>query len=163
NIQAGNRFVWAARTGGNSEEVRLDNIVVVTGGNLAQLPMTSPYYKSGEHPLALASYAFDGSTNTKWFTASGTGYVGATASDSSPSVLVYSLSSADDFPARDPKNWNLEGSNDGGTNWTVCGSGSGFFTNRFETRSWLATNTSTFQAYRLNVISNYGIAELQLS
>lgn len=41
---AGDRFVWGARCGGYTEEVRLDNITVRTGGNLVQMPTTSPYY-----------------------------------------------------------------------------------------------------------------------
>src|SRR6185503_18366913 len=51
------------------------------------------------------------------------------------------------------------------TNWTVCATNSGFFTaaNRNETRSWLATNASSFNAFRLNVLGNNGGAEVQLS
>ena len=71
---AGDRFVWAARAaaspGSASQEVRLDNVVVVTAGNLVQLPLTSPYYKSGEYTNAnqTADKAFDGIVATKWLT-----------------------------------------------------------------------------------------------
>ena len=161
---AGDRFVWAARTGGFTEQVRLDNIIVVTGGTLSQVPMTSPYYKSGENAgnNETADKAFDGQNTTKWLTFANAGFVGATASNS-PAILVYALTSANDAPARDPKVWSVEGSNNNGTNWSVLGNGSGNFASRFETRGWLATNANSFNAFRLNVLVNNGGTEVQLA
>ena len=162
--RVGDRFVWAARTGVLSEQVRLDNIIVVTGGTLSPVPMTGPYYKSGENAAnnETADKAFDGQNATKWLTFANTGFVGATASNS-PAILVYALTSANDAPARDPKVWSMEGSNDNGTNWSVLGNGSGNFASRFETRGWLATNANSFNAFRLNVQANNGDADVQLA
>src|SRR4030095_5075671 len=54
-------------------------------------------------------------------------------------------------------------SNNGGTNWTTCGTGSGSFVNRNETRFWRAANKRELGAFRLNVSANNGGAEIQLA
>ena len=161
--QVGDRFVWAARTGDFSQQVRLDNIVIATGGNLVAVPMGGPFYKSGEFPSATTDKAFDGIVATKWLTTAKTGYVGATCVFGRENIFAYSLTVAEDIQGRDPSIWKLEGSNNGGTNWTACGDGAGFFLNRNETRSWVATNASAFGAFRLNISTNRGSAEIQLS
>jgi hypothetical protein len=164
SIQAGHRFVWAARTGGLTEELRLDNIVIMSGGNLVPVPMTNPYYKSGEYTNnnQTADKAFDNSIATKWLVESNRGYVGASCAAGPRAVRVYSLTSAEDIPGRDPKNWTLDGSNNG-TSWSSIASGSGYFTNRNETRAWLASNAPPFGAFRLNISTNHGGAEIQLA
>ena len=162
--QAGDRFVWAARTGLYSEKVSLDNIVVVTGGNLVPVTMTSPYYKSGENPPnETTDKLFDGSALTKWLTFATSGYAGATCASNSHAVCVYSLTSANDIPGRDPKNWTLEGSVNAGANWSTISTASGFFSNRSEQRAWLATNSAPFSAFRLNISANDLDANTQLA
>ncbi|MDR1683806.1 MAG: glycoside hydrolase N-terminal domain-containing protein [Candidatus Symbiothrix sp.] len=59
---------------------------------------------------------FDGSANTKWF--ADQGFKGlpcyiAWQYDNNKTVAEYSLISGNDMPARDPKSWNLYGSNNG--------------------------------------------------
>ena len=95
----GDRFVWAARCGGgSSEEFRLDNLVVVTKGNLQQVPVTTPYYSSFSFD---ASAPFDGNDSTYWQTTfvpagSGGNQVGGTISPTN-SVKVYALTSGSCF------------------------------------------------------------------
>ena len=162
--QAGDRFVWAARTGVLSDQVRLDNLVVVTGGNLRPVAMTSPYYKSGENPPnETTDKLFDGSALTKWLTLASSGYAGATCASNSHAVSVYSLTSANDVPGRDPKNWTLQGTVNGGTTWSSISTASGYFSNRFEQRAWLATNSAPFSAYRLNISANNRDVDTQLA
>lgn len=163
-VNSTNRFVWAARTGGLSEFIRLDNIVVMTGGNLVQVPMVAPYYKSAEFTSATqtADKAFDGVTSTKWLTLASTGHVGATCGGFSRSIRAYSLTSAEDFPNRDPKSWTLDGTSNAGANWTNCAVGGGSFVVRNEQRAWLATNAASFAAFRLNIPLNNGGTEIQL-
>lgn len=162
--QAGDRFVWAARTGGFAEQVRLDNVLVLTGGRLARLTTGAPYFKDGENaPLETADMAFDGNLATKWLTFSDpAGFVGATVSGSR-TVRAYALHSAADAPDRDPLAWTLEGSNDGGANWSPAGSGGGRFLNRGETRFWMGTGDDPFGAFRLNISANNGGPEIQLA
>ena len=49
--EGGDVFVWGARSNTNTEEVRLDNIVIVTGGNLVQLPTSNPYFTDLNLPI----------------------------------------------------------------------------------------------------------------
>lgn len=172
-FQAGNRFVWAARCGSDSEEVRLDNIVVMTGGNLIQIPTTSPDYSDSEEEEPAAN-AFDGNLSTSWedvnFINSPTGYVGATVSPAG-TVSAYALVSP--LPGSNlagapssPAGWILQGSNNGGSSWANLGTGVGHFVNSLETRCWMATNSTSYGAYRLNVdVANgyvgLGLAELR--
>ena len=109
---SGDRFAWAARSGLYNiyyEEVRLDNIVVRTGGNLAQLATSSPYNASGDYPpTQTVDKAFDGNIATKWLTLANTGFISATVPPGS-TVAAYSMTSAEDVPGRDPQTWTIEG------------------------------------------------------
>lgn len=116
-------------------------------------------------------YAFDGTTHTKWLSPSGspTGYIGFQFADgASYRINGYAISSANDYPTRDPKNWNLEGSNDG-TNWVVIDTRTDeFFSARFQRRLFECSNFTPYNRYRLNVTANNGdtnllcISELEL-
>jgi hypothetical protein len=152
---ANDRFVFAARTSVFTEEVRLDNITVVTGGTLSQVTTSAPYFADANvEPANPASMAFDGNNSTFWGTHATSGQVGATVPSSS--VLVYAVTSPDIANTTQfGRTWTLEGSNNG-TNWAACGTGSTPFINSKETRSWLATNQNPFSAYRLNVSQNNG-------
>ncbi len=169
-FQAGNRFAWAARCGAVTEEVRLDNIVVVTGGNLVQVPMSSPYF-SDTNTVQTAANAFDGNNNTVWedfynISTSPLGVVGATAPPGT-AVTAYALVvpyGTDHLagPQSAPAGWVLEGSNNGST-WIPCGTGSGHFLNALETRCWLATNSTAYSDYELNVTTQNGYVGLGLA
>src|SRR5262245_34481515 len=154
--RSGDRFVWAARTRGSSEEVRLDNIVVMTGGNLALATTTSAYYQDGNTSDAPAQNAFDGNLNSFWSTYAASGFAGATVFPASE-VQVYALtSSLATDRSSDPQNWTLQSSNNGGANWSSVGTGSGYFINPWETRCWITTTAAASRAYRLNISQNNG-------
>lgn len=72
-------------------------------------------------------------------------------------VTYYTITSANDVPTRDPKNWTLSGSNDG-TNWTVIDSRSDeVFATRFLKKTYLINNNSTaYSYYRLTITANNG-------
>jgi hypothetical protein len=64
---------------------------------------------------------------------------------------AYTLTSANDGPERDPKNWTLEGS-DNGTDWTVLDTRTDeSFGSRFLTVKYTFSNQVAFKFYRLNV------------
>lgn len=171
-IQGGNQFVWAARCGGLSEEVRLDNIVVVTGGNLVEVPMTSPYFSDANNIQSPAN-AFDGNLNTVWEdynnTVSPTGVVGGTA-PAATAVKAYALVSpyATDHlagAASSPTGWLFQGSANG-SSWNVLGAGAAHFLNALETRCFLVSNARVYPDYELNVnavngLNGLGLAELR--
>lgn len=104
--------------------------------------------------------AFDGTTATKWY--------------SSPAVFPkwlrydfgagvqrvvdqYSVSSANDVPARDPSAWFFQASNDG-TNWTTLDSRTGqVFSARFETKNYPIANSTPYRHHRLYITTNYDL------
>lgn len=65
-------------------------------------------------------------------------------------LATYSLTSANDKPARDPQQWQLLGSNDG-TQWSVLDQQhlDGPFSARHTTRTFAFTNKHVFRMYRL--------------
>lgn len=71
-------------------------------------------------------------------------------------VKGYSITSANDYPERDPLNWTLQGSNNG-SSWTTIDTRSNQdFPDRFQTRTFTFTNTTGYQYYRLNMSNNSG-------
>ncbi len=109
-----------------------------------------------------ANKAFDGLPSTKWFNAdAGTNgwlqlqYGGGAAW----ALTQYSLTSANDMQGRDPKDWQLQASNDGST-WTTLDTRSGeTFAARFQTKTYIPQSgptTTAYRYYRLNVTANAG-------
>jgi hypothetical protein len=72
-------------------------------------------------------------------------------------VTYYTITSANDVPTRDPRNWTLSGSNDG-TNWTVIDSRSDeVFATRYLKKTYLINNNSTpYSYYRYTITANNG-------
>lgn len=69
---------------------------------------------------------------------------------------AYTITSANDAPGRDPKNWEIQGSSDG-QNWVVLDSRNNeSFGSRFLTRKFTFSNKVAFKYYRLNVTANWG-------
>ncbi|MFJ9560476.1 alpha-1,2-mannosidase [Streptomyces fuscichromogenes] len=79
-------------------------------------------------------------------------------------VASYSLTSANDAPDRDPRDWTLHGSHDGRT-WTPLDTRTGeTFAARWETREFaLRGHTRPYRHYRLDITRNSGSAETQLA
>ena len=64
----------------------------------------------------------------------------------------YALTSANDFPQRDPQDWRLLASNDGGMTWTTVDIRKGeFFAERHERRVFKLDNQQAFGLYRLQI------------
>ena len=91
---------------------------------------------SGQNPPnETVANLFDGRTGTKWLTFATTGW--AQGKLAAPTVVNrYALTSANDFAGRDPKNWKLQGSNDG-QSWTDLDTRTNeMFQQRFQTRQF---------------------------
>jgi len=101
--------------------------------------------------------AFDGDINTRWLTLGSSGWIqydyvydGGTAKV----VNGYRITSTDDFPERDPRDWSLTASNDG-KNWTVLDKRSNeIFPSRYCTRTFTFENLKGFRMYRFEISSN---------
>ncbi|BCY11269.1 GH92 family glycosyl hydrolase [Actinoplanes sp. L3-i22] len=104
----------------------------------------------------------DDTSLTKWLVFANT----ATITDqpgSAVAVKQYTLTSANDTPGRDPRDWTLQGSDDG-SSWTTVDTRSGVdFGDRRETRAFSVTGSASYARYRLVVSANHGAAETQLA
>ncbi len=108
----------------------------------------------------LAANAFD-NTLTKWLDFAGSNpatraswiqyqYPGGLARV----VTNYTITSANDAPERDPANWAMLGSNDGGTNWATLDTQiNQVFTDRYQTRAFSLASPAAYNIYRLRIDS----------
>ena len=98
-----------------------------------------------------------GGTTTLW-----TQYESAAVS-SDYLVTKYSITSANDAPSRDPKDWTFEGSNDG-SNWVILDTRiNESFPSRFQERSFTFVNSASYQYFRLNMTANHGSDAYQMA
>jgi hypothetical protein len=115
---------------------------------------------------------FDNNVATKWYVnTTATPWIAYQfAAGATYAITVYTVTSANDMPGRDPMGWRLEGTNDPTlTNWTVLDTRTNeSFASRFQTNTYVFSNTTAYNAYRFFVTANNGttrqfqIAELQL-
>lgn len=121
---------------------------------------------SDNPPAETATQAFDTLTGTKWFNAGAgpAGWLRYSFGGPQLTVVRYDLTSANDVPGRDPRNWQFQGSQDGNS-WTTLDTRSGeTFPARYQTRSYSITNSTAYAWYRLNITANNGDASgLQLA
>ncbi|GAA4253015.1 GH92 family glycosyl hydrolase [Dactylosporangium darangshiense] len=104
----------------------------------------------------------DGNPSTKWLAFNPTGWVAYRLSGPA-AVVKYSLTSANDAATRDPKDFTVQGSNDG-SQWTDLDRRTGqSFSGRFATNTYSFTNTTAYSYYRLNVTANSGDSLIQLA
>lgn len=112
----------------------------------------------GANNTANAKQAFDLNSNTKWLYGGVMGWLQYDLGHTE-TVLRYTLISAD-VAARDPKDWQFQGSNDG-VNWTTLDTQSGqAFALRLQQNSYTVASPGAYRWYRLNVTSNNGDSTL---
>lgn len=105
----------------------------------------------------------DNSVSTKYFTGGQTALWIRYQSAYPAIVNQYTLTSGNDHADRDPKNWTLEGSNDG-SSWTVLNTQTNqLFTARLQTRTFPFSNSVSYLYYRLNITGNNGSVDTQLA
>ncbi|WP_305785869.1 GH92 family glycosyl hydrolase [Symbioplanes lichenis] len=112
-------------------------------------------------PYEGKAQAFDGDKGTKWLTFATTGWIQA-KTDAPLTVTQYALTSGNDVPERDPRDWQLQGSADG-TTWTPIDTRSGeTFEQRGQTKTYQINTPQPYAYYRLNVTANGGADIVQL-
>jgi len=68
------------------------------------------------------------------------------------SIYQYALTSANDFPQRDPQDWRLLGSNDGGKTWATLDSRKDeHFSARHQRRLFKVSRPAKFEIYRVEI------------
>jgi hypothetical protein len=120
------------------------------GGTIAaQYPNTNP---AEDYPKLI-----DNSVQTKYYRSGRTSLWVQYQSPVAAIVTYYTITSANDVPGRDPKDWTLAGSNDG-VNWTTIDTRSGeTFNTRLLTKTYLINNNNTaYSYYRLTITANNG-------
>jgi len=133
-------------------------------GKVTEVTARGDNPSGGEVPINL----IDSNTNSKWLDRSSTSWIRLKL-DKARQVVKYALSSANDEPDRDPKNWLFEGSNDGST-WTELDKRTNeSFSERYQTKTYDFTNEKSYLYYRLNITANRGnvgltqLSEIQIS
>jgi chitodextrinase len=95
----------------------------------------------------------DGNLSSKWLDFSATSWV-KFAYSQAKTWNGYEITSGDDSPERDAKNWTLQGSIDG-TTWTVLNTQNNqTWTSRKQTRSFTFTNTTAYNYYKWDITAN---------
>ncbi len=111
-------------------------------------------------PNETADKAFDGDAATKRldFSSEGSWIQYRYADGATAYINEYAITSANDFPQRDPRDWNLLGSNDG-INWDTLDSRTGVtFASRFETQDFSVTSPGAYNIYRLEITAVNDVA-----
>ncbi|MHB9025933.1 MAG: alpha-L-fucosidase [Armatimonadota bacterium] len=112
-----------------------------------------------------AAKAFDGVLATKWFNpAAVTGWLQYQFADGTTwAITQYSLRSAEDVPERDPKDWQLQASNDGVAWVTLDEQREQSFPKRHVVKRYVITNQTAYGYYRVKITANHGAPGVQLS
>ena len=110
-----------------------------------------------------AAKAFDLNSGSKWLSSAVTWLLYDFGASNTRTIKRYTITSANDVPARDPKDWQLQGSNDGSA-WTTLDTRSNqSFAARFEAQTYSIASPGAYRYYRLNVTANGGDGSTQLS
>ncbi|KAJ4801320.1 Peptide-N(4)-(N-acetyl-beta-glucosaminyl)asparagine amidase [Rhynchospora pubera] len=113
---------------------------------------------SGEQlPVGIATSAFEGTHTNKWEEpngAKGCWLIYKVPNAQKCDLESYDLMSANDVPERDPMDWVLEASSDGGSSWTVIDrQGSQLFESRFLRKSFKIGTRFVADTFRFRVLS----------
>ncbi|MFG1764695.1 GH92 family glycosyl hydrolase [Micromonospora parva] len=152
-----------AEVGANGKPIQAN-----LSGTVASLPgsllgqVTAVTASDEYQPREIAANLTDDDPSTKWLVFATTGWV--TYQLAKPAKVVrYSLTAANDAPTRDPRDFVIQGSNDGST-WTDLDKRTGEkFSGRFATNRYSFTNPTAYSFYRLNVTANSGDTLVQLA
>lgn len=132
-----------------------------TGGSMRGL-VVGVTASAENAPGEIAANLADANPDTKWLAFAATGWVRYQLGSPGRAVR-YSLTSANDAPERDPRDWRLQGSNDG-SSWTTVDTRTGIdFPSRFATRTFDVTSPAAYLYYRLDVTANHSGGIIQLA
>lgn len=146
-------------------EVKLDGVTLLEDAGPS---LSSPSGHGGENNVSAnedISRSIDGNATTKWCVETRDAQI-VWQYDNRNEVVVnaYSLTSANDVPARDPKGWTLQGSKDG-LNWTTLDSRTAgtAFTARLQRLDFSFTNSTAFRYFRFSFAHDTAVSHFQLA
>ncbi|KJQ52856.1 discoidin domain-containing protein [Microbacterium sp. SA39] len=136
-------------------------VTVSFGARTAVSSPGGPYTVSGGESV---EKTFDGDSGTKWCLIAPPAEVIWQADLAEPAAVAsYSLTSANDVPARDPQDWRLEGSTDG-TTWTTLDTRSEApFAQRRLTKTFSFSNTTAYGHFRIVFAPKAGVSHFQVA
>ncbi|MGV9979999.1 hypothetical protein ACWDUH_20210 [Micromonospora wenchangensis] len=103
----------------------------------------------------------DNTPYRKYFTYSGAGWIQFEATTAAV-VTSYAVTSANDWPDRNPRNWVFEASTTGGS-WTPLDTQSNqTFVTGFHRNTYSFSNTTAYRYYRLRVTATNGSVNMQI-
>ena len=149
---------------GTGQPVNVTGSRFVPGSMLPAIAPDGVTASAQNTPNEAAAFAADANASTKWLAFARTGWIQYQLTAAQP-MAKYTLTSGGDAEARDPKNFRVQGSNNG-TDWTTVDERSGeMFTGRGQTRTFeLAAPSDPYLYYRLDVLetrtANTGIVQL---
>lgn len=118
-------------------------------------------------PWQSAAKAFDGDKDTKWYN-NGAGDIGwlqyEFGGGEGRALSRYTLTSGNDVPERDPKDWQFQASNDGEIWTNLDTEANQHFESRQQTKSFSFVNRVPHRFFRLNITATRGAGQgLQLT
>lgn len=137
---------------GTGQPVNVTGSRFVPGSMLPSIAPNGVTASAENPPNEAATFAADANASTKWLAFARTGWIRYQLTAAQP-LLRYTLTSGADAPERDPKNFRVQGS-DNGTDWTTVDERTDeMFTGRGQTRTFdLAAPSAAYQYYRLEVL-----------
>jgi PKD repeat protein/glucose/arabinose dehydrogenase/type 1 glutamine amidotransferase len=162
-VKAGNGFLGV----GDAAKAQIDSSwftgLIGTRPAGAGAEAVSAVTASGENPPSETAVKLsDGDPNTKWLVRATTGWVRYELA-AAKTISAYSLTSANDFEGRDPRDWTLQGSADGQA-WTdVDRRTVEDFPGRFQPKRYQLATPASYKFWRLNVTANSGEPLIQLA
>jgi predicted alpha-1,2-mannosidase len=150
--------MWGAAPADTPPSITTSTVRVPVPMETKQLGGTVTSTSAGTAPTDMAK-ALDGDGLTKWVAASAAPSITYQfPAGNKYTVVEYTLTSADDAPARDPKSWTLQGSNDGAAWTTLDTRANETFRWRRQTKVYSVDNTTPYAQHRLAVAANNGDA-----
>lgn len=154
----------SAGTGNNSPE---DTATPLSAMVNVAIGGTATASANGTSSTEGAAMAFNRDPGSKWFNgnAGTTGWIQYDfGSGITQTIKRYTINSASDVPGRDPKDWQLQGSNDGLVWVPLDTQVSQSFALRYQANTYAVATPGAYRYYRLNVTANNGdTSGLQLS
>ncbi|HYH57316.1 MAG TPA: discoidin domain-containing protein, partial [Anseongella sp.] len=136
------------------------NLMNLIGGTLTVSRDNSGGPTAGEGSLRV----IDNDINTKFLQFDYVGDLWLQYEMNEPAVAgAYTVTSANDAPERDPRDWSFQGSHDG-EEWVTLDQRLGqVFEERYQTKVFRFNNDVAYKYYRINFTRNYGANLIQLA